>query len=118
MNLEAYAPDPLNEQVSVLVDAQTDIKTAIKQGVLSGTPFLTVKENVRKIILKALARIRSPTLKEDARKSLMKFANKAYGRFSANFAGIPVAVLPAVVVLMRAVTEREEKEEYYVRRKS
>ena len=30
MELKAYVPDPLNEQASVLVDAQTDIKTAIK----------------------------------------------------------------------------------------
>lgn len=114
MKLHAYAPDPLNEQASVLVDAQTDIKTAIKQGVLSAASFLTVKESVRKIIVKALARIRSPTLKEDAQKSLTTFANEAYRRFVATLTGIPVSVLPAVVVIMRAVTERERKEAYYV----
>ncbi len=114
MKLQAYVPDPLNEQASVLVDAQTDIKTAIKQGVLAGASFLTVKESVRKIIMKALTRIRSPTLKEDARKSLMSFSNDAYSRFRTNLAGIPAAVLPAVVVLIRAVTERGRKQAYYV----
>ena len=64
MKLTAYVPDPLNEQASVLVDAQTDIKTAIKQGVLSGAPSSVVRERVQKIINAALARIRSPTLKE------------------------------------------------------
>lgn len=113
MKLKAYVPDPLNEQASVLVDAQTDIKTAIKQGVLSGAPSSVVKERVKKIIDTALARIRSPTLKEDARKSLMSFANNAYTRFVLPLAQIPLTVLPAVVVLMRGITAKEEKGDVY-----
>lgn len=113
MKLKAYVPDPLNEQASILVDAQTDIKTAIKQGVLSGSPFLTVKRSVQKIIDSALAKIRSPTLKQDARISLMRFADRAYGRFTQNLASIPAALLPAVVVLMRGVTEIGQKNGVY-----
>lgn len=113
MKLKAYVPDPLNEQASVLVDAQTDIKTAIKQGVLSGAPFLTVKKSVQKIIDFALAKIRSPTLKEDARISLMQFADGAYGRFRQNLASIPTALIPAVVVLMRGVTDSGQKNGVY-----
>lgn len=111
MKIKAYAPDPLNEQASVLVDAQTDIKTAIKQGVLSGAPSAAVKERVKKIIDTSLARIRSPTLKEDARKSLMIFANNAYRRFTQTLGSIPAKLLPPVVVLMRGITGRTEKGE-------
>ncbi|MCX4384285.1 MAG: hypothetical protein OSJ39_00630 [Clostridia bacterium] len=114
MKLTAYAPDPLNEQASVLVDAQTDIKTVIKQGVLSGAPFALLKEQIGKIIARALSRIRSPTLKEDARKSLMRFANAAYGRFKSELRQIPAVLLPVVVVLMRAITEKEKAAAYYV----
>ena len=96
-----YIPDPLNVQASVLVDAQTD-KTAIKQGVLSGAPSSVVRKRVQKIINAALARIRSPTLKEDARKSLMRFADGAYGRFKSSLGAIPSGLLPAVVLLMKA----------------
>lgn len=115
MKLKAYVPDPLNEQASVLVDAQTDIKTAIKQGVLSGAPSSAIKDRVKKIIDTALARIRSPTLKEDARKSLMSFANNAYTRFILPLAQIPATILTAVVVLMRGITAEENKEkEFYI----
>lgn len=113
MKLKAYVPDPLNEQASVLVDAQTDIKTAIRQGVLSGATVSAVKERVKRIIDTALARIRSPTLKEDARKSLMSFANGAYTRFVLPLAQIPASFLPAVVVLMRGVTAKEERGDVY-----
>ena len=113
MKLKAYVPDPLNEQASVLVDAQTDIKTAIKQGVLSGSPLLAVKKSVQKIIDSALAKIRSPTLKEDSRISLMRFADVAYGQFKLNLASIPAVLLPAVVVLMRGVTDSGQKSGVY-----
>lgn len=114
MKLKAYVPDPLNDQASVLVDAQTDIKTAIKKGVLSGAHFLIVKKSIQEIIAQALTRIRSPTLKEDARISLMRFADSAYSQFMVAIGTIPLAVLPAVVVLMRGITEYETKGEYYV----
>lgn len=114
MNEAVYAPDPLNEQASVLVDAQTDIKTAIKQGVLSGASVAAVKESVRKIIVRALARIRSPTLKADARISLMRFASEAYGRFTERLKTIPSSLLPAVVVLMAAITASQKEDGVYI----
>lgn len=109
MKLIAYVPDPLNEQASVLVDAQTDIKTAIKEGVLSGASFSVIKESVRKVIVNALSRIRSPTLKADAEKSLIRFAKEAYGRFVYQLVRIPREYLPAVIVLMRAITAQDRK---------
>jgi len=114
MKLQAYVPDPLNEQASVLVDAQTDIKTAIKQGVLSASSPLSIRQTITKIINAALARIRSPTLKEDARKSLIRFANAAYSRFKTALAGMNASTIVAVVLLMRGITERERNGEYYV----
>lgn len=114
MKLTAYVPDPLNDQASVLVDAQTDIKTAIKKGVLSGAPFSVVKKSVQEIIANALTRIRSPTLKEDARISLMRFADRAYGRFMTTVGTIPRELLPAVVVLMRGITDVDTSDKYYV----
>lgn len=113
MKEKLYAPDPLNEQASVLVDAQTDIKTAIKQGVLSGAPLSLLKDKVRRIISAALQSIRSPTLKEDARISLMRFADGAYGRFKTTLASIPATLLPAVVVLMRGITASGQKAGVY-----
>ena len=61
MKERVYAPDPFNEQASVFVDARADIKTAIKQAVLSGKGAEPVKAEVRKIITRAIDRIRSPT---------------------------------------------------------
>ncbi len=113
MKLQAYVPDPLNEQASALVDAQTDIKTAIKQGVLSGAPLPILKDRIRKIITRALSRIRSPTLKEDAQKSLIRYVNTAYGRFTLSLEGIPPKALPAVVVLMRGITQSAQRGAFY-----
>ena len=109
MKEEVYAPDPLNEQASVLVDAQTDIKTAIKQEVLSGHGKEAVKARVKKIIERAIARIRSPTLKKDGRISLMRFADSAYAQFAKELRTIPSEVIPYIIVLMRAITSKEPK---------
>ena len=71
---KAYLPDPLNKQASILVDAQTDIKLAIKNGILSGKPSFIVKEKIRGIIDRALNHIDSPVLKNNAKISLMRCA--------------------------------------------
>lgn len=104
MKLKAYAPDPLNPQASVLVDAQTDIKTAIKNGFFSGKSFFVIKNKVREIIDKAVNRIRSPTLKEDSRKSLMNFANRLYLFCKTAFPDPKTAV--SAFILTRGLTER------------
>lgn len=114
MILRVYAPDPLNEQASVLVDAQTDIKTAVKQGVLSAKGGAEIKKQLLAIIERAVARIRSPTLKKDARVSLMRFADKVYADFKTALQSIPYKLLPAVVVLMQAISAKEPSGEYYV----
>ena len=114
MNEEVYAPDPLNPQAGILVDAQTDIKTAIKNGVLGGKGQDAVKKDVAHIIERAVARIRSPTLKEDARVSLMRFADKAYHDFTNALSVIAPDILPAIIVLMRGITAKKRRGEFYV----
>lgn len=113
MKEQVYAPDPLNEQASILVDAQTDIKTAIKQTVLSGQGKEQVKVAVQKIIDRAIARIRSPTLKEDGRVSLMRFADKTYAKFAEDLRSIPPAMIASVIVLMQAITAKQPQGEFY-----
>lgn len=106
MEMKTYVPDPLNEQASILVDAQTDIKTAIKKGVLGGASFVVISAEVRKIISRTIPQIRSPTLQKDARVSLMKFANKAYSDFQATL-NLNGTLLAAVVLLSERITERK-----------
>lgn len=114
MKEQVYAPDPLNEQASVLIDAQTDIKTAIKHAVLSGKGKETVKSAVKNIIDRAIARIRSPTLKEDGRLSLMRFADRAYTQFTDSLKSIPPFILPLVVLLIRAITEKKQQDDIFL----
>lgn len=102
-----YAPDPLNEQASVLVDVQTYIKITIKNGVLNGAPFSIIQNKVREIINRALSKIKSQTLKEDARKSLMDFSNKIYARLKLAFPNpiIAVAIWQAVKAVSLSINE-------------
>lgn len=81
----AYAKDPLNPQASILVDVQTDIKTIIKNGVLNGMPFSIIQNKTREVIENSLQKIKSATLKTDARASLMQFANTAYAQLKMQF---------------------------------
>lgn len=76
--MKYYQPDSLNKQASVLVDCQTDIKITIKNGVLNGAPSFVIKAKIGEVIAKALRAINSTTLRENARKSLMRFAETAY----------------------------------------
>ena len=116
MKEEVYASDPLNDQASVLVDAQTDIKTAIKQGVLSGKGKEAIKAQINKIIDRAIARIRSPTLKVDGRVSLMRFADKAYSQFKRDLPAVTPEQMIAVIALMSAITGQEQPKEYFTLR--
>lgn len=98
----AYAKDPLNAQASVLEDAQTDIKTIIKNGVLNGAPFSIIQNKTREIIERALKKIKSDTLRKDARSSLMRFANTAYVRLKTVFPVPSKAV--AIYTLVKCVS--------------
>lgn len=95
---KAYRTEPLNKQATVLLDAETDIKLTIKGGVLNGMSSFLIKEKIRKIIERALSKIKSETLKEDARKSLMQFADKTYAQMRRAFPNplIAVAIWKAV----------------------
>lgn len=103
---EAYLRDPLNEQASALVDAQTDIKTAIKNGVLSGASSFGIKAKITEIITKALRAITSPTLRENARKSLVRFADNAYRTMRKALPNSTTAI--AIYTLIKAVSGKTE----------
>ena len=100
---DIYSPDPLNKQASLLVDCQTDIKIAIKNGVLYGAPFSVIKAKVSDIIEKAIARLKSNTLKMDAKKSLMVFANTVYIKLKTQFPDPLTAI--AIYTLVKAVSK-------------
>lgn len=105
--------ETINPQASVLVDAQTDIKTAIKNGVLGNASQAALKDEVQKIIEKALSRIRSPTLRSDARVSLMRFSDTIYSGMRKSLRAIAPSALPYVCVLMREITGKDAKGETF-----
>lgn len=105
-----YVNDPLNGQASALVDAQTDIKTAVKKGVLANAPAAAIRAEVRKIIDKTLSRIRSPTLKSDARISLMRFSDRVFSDMRRELATIKPEAIPFAIALMREITAKEGAE--------
>lgn len=78
MKLDAYAPEPLNKQAGYIVDAQTDIKQAIKQGIFGGLSKETIQAETVKIIDKTLKRITNEELRKEAEISLKRFADKLY----------------------------------------
>lgn len=113
MKVEVYASDPLNSQASVLQDAQTDIKTAIKNGFLNNLPADKLRSAVKDIIDKAINRIRSPTLQQDGRRSLMTFADRLYDKARVASSSIPAVALPYIVILMRGITSTNATGKYY-----
>lgn len=110
MKLQAYAPEPLNNQASIVVNAQTDIKTAIKRGIFGGMSTETVRAEVDKIIERAVKKITNPTLRIQADDSLKKFADNLYKRTRQIFPYISVGAV-AVVSLYKAVKENAPKGE-------
>lgn len=80
---KTYSPEPLNKQASVIVDAQTDIKLAVKNGILTGQPSYVTKAKILEIIDKSLRLIKSTELKKNAQISLMQFAERVYMRLKA-----------------------------------
>ena len=99
---DIYVPDPLNPQASVLVDVQTDIKITIKNGVLNGAPFFVIQNKVRDLIDKALKKLTSETLRNDARVSLMDFSNRLYTQMKIAFPDPIMAA--AIFTLVKSVT--------------
>jgi hypothetical protein len=104
---KVYAPDKLNPQATIVVDAQTDIKVIIKNGVLKGAPISVIQEKVRLTIERAVKRLSSEALKAYSRVSLMNFANRLYFGMKSSFPNPIKAV--AIYTLVKAVTESIEK---------
>lgn len=108
---DAIKRDPLNMQAAALVDAQTEIKIVLKEAVLNGTPFKIINERVQRVIRRSLAKVRSPTLRQDAFRSLNAFAGKMYWELRRR---LPDPIFTAAVLLLLGnngnYTQRAEAE--------
>lgn len=103
---KAYQPYRLNKQASVILDAETEIKRTIKDGVLSGTPSFRIKEKVKGIIDQAVSKIPSKTLQDDVKKSLMQLSETVYKRMRMTFPNslIAVAIWTAVKSVEKSIS--------------
>ena len=106
---DAIRRDPLNPQAEALTDAQTELKLLVKHAVLRRMPPAELRERVQKIIKRALAKVRSPTLKRDAAISLARFAVQIY-RNLYNRLKDP-ALASAVLLLLGGKGSRREQGE-------
>lgn len=97
----AYEKRELNPYVGLLEDAQTEIKLAVKNGILSGEQFSVTAEKVRKVIERVKKHIRSETLRKDAVDSLTGFATRAYKDFKAALSPFSTTVLAAALLLWK-----------------
>lgn len=70
--------DPLNAQAEALQEAETQLKLLAKTALVDGLSFLVANGRAREIIKKALAKVRSPTLRRDAYLSLRRFFQRIY----------------------------------------
>lgn len=100
--------DPLNWQAEALQDAQTEIKVIIQNGVFEGTPFFILDMKIQRVIKRALAKVRSPTLRQDAVRSLNMFATRIYAKLKEEL-GYGAAFLAAVYGLATRKLKGREK---------
>ena len=113
----AIRRDPLNPQAEALQNAQTEIKLLMKEALLQGLAPASVSGRVQQIVKRALAKVRSPTLREDARKSLTQFARYVYAEMQRKLSH--AAILAAMVVTgARAATSRQKREAQKVIRRT
>lgn len=102
----AYEKRELNPYVGLLEEAQTEIKLAVKNGILSGEAFSVTAEKVRKVIERVKKHIRSETLRKDAAASLTGFATRAYKDFKAALSPFSPTVLAAALLLWKRADKK------------
>ena len=66
----------LNSQALTLEEAQSEIRVAVKDAAILRTPRAELDKKVKEIIARALDRIKIPSLKDAARRSLLQFYQK------------------------------------------
>ena len=115
---DAILRDPLNPQAQALVDAQTEIKLLMKTAVLKRMSFSEISERLKRIVKRALAKVRSPTLQRDAVLSLNQFAWKTYGLLRSRLPD-PNYADSILLLLNQTGTDKEKKQaEKIVRERS
>lgn len=107
------ANDRLNLQVLVLEDAETEIRKAVIDGFLRREFKEVTARKVKKIIEKAVAKIKIPSLKESARRSLTAFADKQYDTLRAGLGGT-IEIVAAVIALRGSPAARKKRTEDFV----
>lgn len=107
------ANDRLNPQVLVLEDAETEIRKAVIDGFLRREFKEVTARKIKKIIERAVAKIKIPSLKETARRSLTAFADKQYDTLRAGLGG-SVEIVAAVIALRGSPAARKKRTEDFV----
>lgn len=108
-----YYRDNPNPQVTAIVNAQTDIKSVIKKGVLSGTPFYVIKKSISRIVEKLGKGISSQSLRNEVTASLLKFADTTYKQFVSDLKIHKINVLSAVLLIGKALGKSNSEGEYF-----
>lgn len=88
--------DKLNWQAGELTDLQTEIKLLIKKMILRGTSRRETATALSNLIETALKRLKSTELKNKARESLLRFAERVYAFTMNTYNGATIAILGAM----------------------
>lgn len=88
------AKSPLNKYALVLENAQTDIREIVKLAYLRNEPTETTRRKILNVINRATERIEIQRLREDARRSLMVFANEQKRKWEG------IGFEPAILLLL------------------
>lgn len=107
------ANDRLNPQVLVLEDAETEIRKTVIDGFFRREFKEVTARKIKKIIEKAVAKIKIPSLKETARRSLTTFADKQHDTLRAGLGG-SVEIVAAVIALRGSPAARQKRTEEFV----
>lgn len=108
------ADSGLNYQAETLVNAQTQIKLAVKSGVIRDYTRYRIFSEMQRIISAALKKIESPTLKRDAERSLWNFALKCYNIFKDALGNVRGGLLLAIISYSNAMPGRSKLKYYQV----
>lgn len=88
----------LNPQTEAIVEAQTVIRLAIRDGWLGNRTKLSINVTVQKIIRKAMSQIQLSVLREAAYRSLNAFAERQYSTYLRRFGNSSILLLMTVAI--------------------
>lgn len=98
-----FSDSGLNYQAETLINAQTQIKLAVKSGVIQDYTRYRIFSEVQRIISATLKKIESSTLKRVTERSLWNFALKCYNVFRDTLGNVRGALLLAIIAYSNAL---------------